>query len=105
MLSTETRLRLEDICARIRGGFNVTFEEITWAQKWANHNRVAQRMLSQARRVSAQGEPKPGSMDEFLNDLDIGNPDPSTHLMGPQNPVDLAEWFRQDRENDWRQHD
>jgi hypothetical protein len=37
--------------------------------------------------------------------MDLGDPDPSNHLIGPQNPVDLAEWFRQDKENDWRQHD
>jgi hypothetical protein len=105
MLSTQTRLRLEDIAARIAGGLNVTFEEMQWIQKWAEHNRVAARILNQARRVSAQGKPERGSLDELLNDLDLGDPDPSNHLMGPQDPIDLAEWFIQDKENDWRQHD
>jgi hypothetical protein len=44
-------------------------------------------------------------MDEFLNDLDIGNPDPSSHLIGPQNPIDLAEWFMRDQDDEWRRHD
>ena len=105
MLSTDTRLRLEDICARIKGGLSVTFEEMTWSQKWADHNRVAARMLSQARRVSAQGEPEPGSMDDLLNALDLGDPDPSNHLIGPQNPIDLANWFMRDQDDEWRQHD
>jgi hypothetical protein len=93
MLSTETRLRLEDIAARIQGGLSVSFEEMTWAQKWADHNRAAARIISQARRVASQGKPEPGSLDEFLNDLDLGDPDPSNHLIGPQDPIDLARWF------------
>jgi hypothetical protein len=105
MLSTQTRLRLEDIAARIAGGVSVTFEEMQWIQKWSERNRVAARILNQARRVSAQGKPERGSLDELLNDLDLGDPDPSNHLVGPQDPIDLAEWFRQDKENDWRQHD
>jgi hypothetical protein len=105
MLSTETRKRLEDICTRIENHEEVSFEEMTWAQKWASHNRIASRMLSQARRISAQGKPEAGSLDEFLNDLDLGDPDPSNHLIGPQNPVDLAMWFMRDEDENWRQHD
>ena len=105
MLSTTTRLRLEDIAARIAGGLNVTFEEMQWIQKWAEHNRVAARILNQARRVSSQGKPESGSLDELLNDLDLGDPDPANWLMGPQDPLDLAEWFKQDKTTDWRQTD
>jgi len=93
MLSTDTRLRLEDIAARIAGGLSVTFEEMTWAQKWASHNRSAARIINQARRVSIQGKPSRGSLDELLNDLDLGDPDPQNHLIGPQDPTNLARWF------------
>lgn len=105
MLSTQTRLRLENIAERIKKGEEVTFEEMTWAQKWCDHNRIAARIINQARRVSIQGEPQKGSMDEFLNDLDIGDPDPSNHLIGPQDPIDLANWFIQDKPEDWRNRD
>ena len=105
MLSTETRLRLEDICTRIENHEEVTFEEMTFIQKWSDHNRIANRMLNQARRVASWGKPEPGSLDHFLNDLDLGDPDPSNHLIGPQNPVDLAYWFMRDERTDWRQHD
>jgi hypothetical protein len=105
MLSTDIRLRLEDICARIKGGLSVTLEEMTFIQKWADHNRVAARMLSQARRISAQGEPKPDTIDELLNGLDLGDPDPQNHLIGPQSPVDLAQWFMRDQDDEWRRHD
>lgn len=93
MLSTDTRLRLESIAERIKSHSDVSFEEMQFIQKWADHNRVAARILNQARREAIQGKPEPGSMDEFLNDLDIGDPDPSNHLIGPQDPIDLARWF------------
>jgi hypothetical protein len=105
MLSTDTRLRISAICDRIADHQEVSFEEMTWVQKWADHNRVAQRMLNQARRVAAQGKPERGSLDEFLNDLDLGDPDPSNHLVGPQNPEDLGLWFARDQRDDWRQRD
>jgi hypothetical protein len=93
MLSTEIRLRLEAISARIANHQEVSFEEMTFIQKWANHNRHAAKILNQARRESTQGKPKPGSLDEFLNDLDLGDPDPQNHLIGPQDPTNLARWF------------
>lgn len=105
MLSTETRLRIEDICNRIENHEEVSLEEITWIQKWADHNRIAHRMLRQARRIAAQGKPERGSLDEFLNDLDLGDPDPSNHLIGPQNPMDLGLWFTRSERDDWRQRD
>ena len=105
MLSTQTRLRLEDIAARIAGGLNVTLAEMQWATKWAEHNRSAAAILRKARRRAINGEPERGSLDELMEGLDIGDPDPSNHLMGPQNPVDLANWFKRDDGDDWRQHD
>jgi len=105
MLSTETRLRLEDIAARIAGGLNVTLAEMQWATKWAEHNRSAAGILRKARRRAISGEPEEGSLDELLDGLDLGDPDPQNHLIGPQSPVDLAEWFKQDKPEDWRTRD
>jgi len=106
MLSTEIRLKLEDIAARIAGGLSVSFEEMTFAQKWADHNRSAATILRKARRRAMTGEPEKGSLDELMEGMDLGDPDPSNHLLGPQNPIDLANWFkRDDEDSDWRQHD
>lgn len=105
MLSTQTRLRLEGIAEKIKKGESVSFEEMQWAQKWADNHRTAARILNQARRVAIQGEPEPGSLDELLQDLDLGDPDPSNHLIGPQDPETLGEWFKQDKPDDWRQRD
>ena len=32
-------------------------------------------------------------LDRFLEDMDLGEVDPSDHLSGPQGPVEIAEWF------------
>ncbi|MFZ9695731.1 MAG: hypothetical protein ACO3AY_07660 [Chitinophagaceae bacterium] len=66
---------------------------------------MAQRLLNQARRVAAQGKPLKGSLDDLFNYLDLGDPDPSNHLIGPQDPGELGLWFTQDKRDDWRQHD
>lgn len=96
MLSTETRLRVEFICERISLGAPVDFSDMIWIQKWASHNPTVDRMLRQARRNAVQGE-NPTEMDQFCQAMDIGEPDPSEHLSGPQDPVTLAEWFANKR--------
>ena len=105
MISPENRLKLQDICDRIAEHKEVSLTEMAFVTKWAEHNRVAQRMLNQARRISIQGKPPKGSMDELLNSLDLGDPDPANHLQGPQTPIDIAEWFMRDKREDWRQRD
>ena len=105
MLSTNTRLKLEDIAARVAGGLNVTFEEMTWATKWSEANRSAAAIMRKARRRAINGEPEKGTIDELMDGLDLGFPDPSDHLIGPQNPEDLYNWFKRNDSDDWRQHD
>jgi len=96
MLSSQTRLRVEFICERIRVGANVEFSDMTWIQKWADRNVTVDRMLRQARRAAIQGEDI-SEMDQFCQAMDIGEPDPSDHLVGPQDPITLAEWFSNKR--------
>jgi hypothetical protein len=42
-----------------------------------------------------------GSMDAFLQSLDIGG-QPKRRF---ESPDDIADWFRRDRTGDWRQRD
>lgn len=96
MLSTQTRQRVEFICERIKVGAPVKFSDMTWIQKWADRNPTVDRMLRQARRIAIQGN-DPSEMDQFCQAMDIGEPDPSDHLTGPQDPITLAEWFTNKR--------
>ena len=104
MLSTQTRLRVEFLCKRIERGEPIELGDMTWLQKHANANRTVHDMVQRARRRAARGDvPLPeGSMDQFLDDLNIGNPDPSSHLTGESSVEDIANFFKAD---DWLRRD
>ena len=104
MLSTQYRLRLEFICKCIANGEDVKLEDMVWVQKLAKANTTANEMLKKARRQSAQ-DIQEGSMDDFMNRMDLGDPDPSNHRTGFVGPEDIVDWFHQERSDDWRQRD
>ena len=105
MLSTEYRLRLEFICSRIAAQEEVQLDDMIWADKLAKANRSAGEMLRKARRVANNPDMVEGSMDDFLNQMDIGDPDPSNHKTGFQSAEEIVDWFQQDKPADWRQRD
>jgi hypothetical protein len=104
MLSTQYRLKLEFICKCIANGEEVKLEDIVWAQKLAKANTSAREMLNKARRQSA-GDIQEGSIDDFCNRMGLGDPDPSNYKMGFDTADEIADWFKQDRSDDWRQRD
>ena len=97
MLSTQYRLRLEGICKDIASGTEVSMSDMIWAQKLAKANTSARGMLSQARRLATDPD---GSCLKFL---DIG--DPRKSKRGFQGADDVADWFKNDKSDDWRQRD
>ena len=105
MLSTEYRLRLEFICSRIAAQEEVLLEDMIWADKLAKAKRSAGEMLRKARRMANNPDMVEGSMDDFLNQMDIGDPDPSNHKTGFQSAEEIVDWFQQDKPADWRQRD
>ena len=97
MLSTNYRLRLEAICKDIASGTEVSIEDMIWAQKLAKANTSARGMLSSARRLATDTD---GSCLKYL---DIG--DSKSDKKGFSGADDIADWFRNDRSDDWRQRD
>ena len=93
MLSTNTRQRCEFVCERIASGGEVQFKDMEWIQKLAKVNHSVESMLRKARRAAINGDVQEGSLDDFMQKMDLGDPDPSNHLAGPQDPTTLAEWF------------
>ena len=79
MLSTQYRLRLEFICKCIVNGEDVKLDDMIWADKLAKSNGSAGEMLRKARRKARNPDMKEGGLDDFLNQMDLGNPDPSNH--------------------------
>ena len=48
---------------------------------------------------------KTNSLDDFMNALDLGDPDPTNHRTGFKSADDIVEWFSQEKTDDWRQRD
>jgi len=104
MLSTQYRLRLEFICKKIANKEEVKLEDMVWAQKLAKSHTTARDWLQKARRQAAQ-DIEEGSMDDFMNRMGLGDPDPSNHKTGFDSADDIKDWFMRDKPDDWRQRD
>lgn len=106
MLSTQYRLRLEEICNKIVAGNSVELSEMIWAEKLAKANRSAATMLRQARRKAENPNMNEDGMDGFLNALDIGGiGHEAKGVRGFQNVDDMVDWWTKDKPDDWRQRD
>jgi hypothetical protein len=105
MLSTAYRKRLEFICARISKREEVKLEDMIWAEKLAKSNRSAAEILRRARRLANNPDMKEDSLDGFMNAMDLGDPDPSNHRTTFESVDDIAQWFSQEKTDDWRQRD
>ena len=105
MLSHNYRIRLEEICDKIARHEDVSLEDMIWANKLAKANRSAGTLLRQAQRRAEN--PEMDSMDDFLNQLDIGGMGHERFgRRGFNSPDELLEWFRRDEDDDtWRQRD
>ena len=99
MLSTAYRLRLVDICKSIAAGQEVGLDDMIWAEKLAKANTSARGMLSSARRLRGDDD------TTFLKYLNIGDPDSRRHKRGVTDAGDIADWFKNERSDDWRQRD
>ena len=104
MLSTKYRLRLEFICKKIANKEEVKLDDMVCVQKLAKANTTANEMLKKARRQSSQ-DIKDGSMDDFMNRMGLGDPDPSNYKTGFDGAEDINDWFIRDKPDDWRQRD
>ena len=103
MLSTQYRLRLEGICRKIANNENVELSDMIWAEKLSKANTTAREWLKKARRQSKGIEE--GSIDDFMNKMGLGDPDPSNYKTGFDGADEIVDWFKQDKPDDWRQRD
>lgn len=102
MLSTQTRLKVEHLCSLIEAGETVPLGDMIWLNKWSNSHRSVAEMVNRARRRAINGLPEPGSMDELLDGLNLGDPDPSKHLTAESSIDDIADFFKAP---DWMRRD
>jgi hypothetical protein len=104
MLSNSYRQRLLKICQAISSNSHVPLNDIVWVTKLAKANTSARNLLQQARKLALNNNP-PDSLDSFITQLNIGDPDPQNHLSSLNSIDDLVNWFKQDKPDDWRQRD
>jgi hypothetical protein len=111
MLSTNYRIRLENVCHKIVNGEAVELSEMIWCEKLAAHNASAATILRRARRKAANPDMTEDNLDGFLNALDLGPVDPNDKGIRRFNsPDEIADWFRrddtdEDSNNTWRRRD
>jgi hypothetical protein len=105
MLSTAYRKRLEGICQKIALGEQVELSDMIWAEKLGKANTTAREWLKKARRQAANPDMQEGSMDDFMNRMGLGDPDPSNYRTGFESADEIVDWFKQDKPDDWRQRD
>lgn len=90
MLTSATRLRLQEIIGRIGTGDPVSLQERIFVQKFADHDASVASWLRKAQRRSFQ-EPPANGLDQFLAAMDIGEPDRASGFR-PESD-DLGDWF------------
>jgi hypothetical protein len=108
MLSATYRIRLEKIAEKIARGEEVSLEDMIWANKLSSHNAHAAKIMRQARRTAANQNMVEGSMDDFLNQLDIGGiGHEAKGIDGSSTVDDIIDFFKRDDddEGNWRRRD
>tara|TARA_X000000368_G_scaffold317018_1_gene254408 strand:+ start:253 stop:555 length:303 start_codon:yes stop_codon:yes gene_type:complete len=90
MLSTSSRLRIQEILTRIAQGNEVTLEERIYINKHASRNQNVSAWLRKAS-YRQRNQLNRNPIDELLTGLDLCSPDP--HSTYNPNQDDLGEWF------------
>ena len=88
MITTATRLRLQDICQRIALGEPVTLSERIELQKFADRDRSVLSWMNRAQRTQRQGAVT--GLNQLLMDMDLASRDPADQHR-PED--DLGGWF------------
>lgn len=78
---------------------------MVWANKLAKSNRSAYEMMNQARRALRRSDVPDDALGNFLDKMGLGDPDPTNHKKKFDGAEDIADWFRNDKTDDWLQRD
>ena len=90
MLTSSTRIRIQEILTRLAMGNKVTLEERIYINKYASRNQNVSTWLRKSIRIQ-QNKNSSNSIDKLLNGLDLCSSDPHSTYNPDQD--DLGEWF------------
>lgn len=94
MLTTQTRIRIQEILTRIANGAEVSLEERIYINKYASSNQNVSAWLRKAsylQRNKINYSETDNPTDKLLNGLDLCSSDPYSSFNPEQD--DLGEWF------------
>ena len=90
MLTTSTRIRIQEILTRLAMGDRVTLEERIYVNKYASKNQNVSTWLRKASCLQ-RNQDISNPIDELLNGLDLSSSEPHSTYNPDQD--DLGEWF------------
>ena len=90
MLTTSSRLRIQEILSRLAMGDQVTLEERIYINKYATKNQNVSNWLRKASRIQ-RNQTISNPIDELLNGLNLSSNEPHSTYNPDQD--DLGEWF------------
>ncbi len=90
MLTTSSRLRIQEILQRLALGNEVTLEERIYINKYASRYQNVSSWLRKASNLQ-RNKHSSNPIDELLNGLDLCSSDPQSTFNQDQD--DLGEWF------------
>tara|TARA_Y100001968_G_scaffold327709_1_gene373301 strand:- start:923 stop:1225 length:303 start_codon:yes stop_codon:yes gene_type:complete len=90
MLTTSSRLRIQEILSRLAKGNKVTLEERIYINKYAKKNQNVSSWLRKASLIQRKKQMS-NPIDELLNGLDLCSEEPNS-TFNPDHD-DLGEWF------------
>ena len=90
MLTTSSRLRIQEILNRLAMGDKVTLEERIYINKFATNNQNVSTWLRRASHIQ-RNQHNSNPIDELLNGLDLCSEEPNSTYNPDQD--DLGEWF------------
>ncbi len=90
MLTTSSRLRIQEILTRLSVGSQVTLEERIYINKYATKNQNVSSWLRKASRIQ-RNKAISNPIDELLDGLDLSSNEP--HSTYNPNQDDIGEWF------------
>ena len=90
MITTSSRLRIQEILIRLSKGNQVTLKERIYINKYATKNQNVSSWLRKASRIQ-RNLPVSSPIDKLLNELDLNSDEPNSKFN--PNRDDIGEWF------------
>ena len=90
MLTTSTRIRIQEILTRMSKGNEVTLEERIFINKYASRNQNVSSWLRKASHLQ-RNNLNTNRIDDLLHELDLCSSEPDSTYNPDQD--DLGEWF------------